>query len=75
MSSCVCYALTSFWTVVFLALAVNAIMMYSSGLGRGAHLAIQFGLLVVGLAYNTAYTTHVKRKRSRPVPTVPASAA
>jgi hypothetical protein len=62
-----CFALTSFWAVVFAVLALlNVVKTSHPGLGSLAYLAVQLGIIVVALVYQVVYVTHIRREQSAP---------
>lgn len=58
-----CFALTSFWAAVFAVLALlGVVKMAQPGMSMGVYLTTQFGILVLALAYQVAYVTHIRRQ-------------
>lgn len=59
-----CFAMTSFWAAIFLLLALlNVAKMSYPAPGGVTYLVVQLGILVLALAYQVAYTVHVRRRR------------
>ena len=59
-----CFVLTSFWSAVFLVLALlNAVKISHPGPGGLVYLLIQLAVLVSALAFQAAYATHARRRR------------
>lgn len=59
-----CFVLTSFWSAVFLLLALlNVAAMSYPAPGELFYLVTQLAVLLVGLVHTTAYTVHARRKR------------
>jgi len=62
-----CFSLTSFWAAVFAALVVlDLVKTTHQGIGTVPYLTTQFGLILVALAYQVAYVTHIRRQQAAP---------
>lgn len=60
----VCFVMTSFWTALLLVMTLVAVVKISyPGPGKLFYVVVNLGVLVVGLAYTTAYTVHIKHRR------------
>jgi hypothetical protein len=60
----VCFIMTSFWAIIFLAMSLlNVIKLNYPDRGELFYTIAQLAILVLGMAYTTTYMVHVKRKR------------